>query len=117
MNKPKVYLTGGDNMNWALDNDLQRTQQALDGLVQFTGIKQCDVVHSMWWSELATIPDDLVEGKRIICQIPGEPLRYLNDPKFSSIARKVGHWIAQSKQAATQLNNLQVPYTPDPIYD
>jgi len=108
MNKPKVYLTGGDNMNWALDDDLRMTRHAIQELVEFTSIKECDVVHSMWWAELAEIPIDLLMGKRVICHVPGEPFRYLKRPTFSPMMHKVGLWIAQNRQAVTQLNELAV---------
>ncbi|MCB0121910.1 MAG: hypothetical protein KDE58_06675, partial [Caldilineaceae bacterium] len=108
MAKPRVYLTGGDNMNWALDDDLRMTHQAIQELVEFTSLKECDVVHSMWWAELGEIPDDLLLGKRIICHVPGEPFRYLKHPAFSAMMDKVGLWIGQNQQAVAQLNALRV---------
>ncbi|MCB0108921.1 MAG: glycosyltransferase family 4 protein [Caldilineaceae bacterium] len=108
MAKPRVYLTGGDNMNWALDDDLRMTHQAIQELVEFTSLKECDVVHSMWWAELGEIPDELLLGKRIICHVPGEPFRYLKHPAFSPMMDKVGLWIGQNQQAVAQLNALRV---------
>ncbi len=106
--KPRVYLTGGDNMNWALDDDLRMTQRAIQEFVDITSIKECDVVHSMSWVDLVEIPDDLLLGKRVICHLPGEPFRYLEQPNFSPMMQKVGLWIAQNQQSVAQLNSLNV---------
>ena len=119
MNKPKVFLTGGDNVNWALDDDLRLTRRLLEGLVQFTSIKDCDVIHCVSWLELLRIPDNLLFGKHIICHIPGEPFRYLSQPGTSRALRLVGKWITRSTEATEELDSLGIanqliPYVVDP---
>jgi len=118
MSKPKVFLTGGDNMNWALDDDLRLTRRSLEGIVAFSTIKDCDVIHSMSWMELAGIPEELLIDKRIMCHIPGEPFRYLAIPGASEALRRAGLWIAQSTQARNEMARLGVrsrliPYVVD----
>ncbi len=115
----KVYLTGGDHRNLALDDDLRVTKAALHNVVNFvSNIRDADVVHSVSWEELLQIPDDLLLGKQIVSHISGEPFRYLKDPHFSLAMQKVGHWIAQSHQAEEQLAQMglsvrQIPYAAD----
>ena len=52
MKRPKVFLTGGDDIGWALDEDLRLTRKALEGFVEFTDLETCEVVHSVWWEPL-----------------------------------------------------------------
>ena len=56
MTKPKVFLTGGDDIGWALDEDLRLTRKALEGFVEFTDLEACEVVHSVWWEPLLSKP-------------------------------------------------------------
>lgn len=116
--KPSVFLTGGDGIGWAIDEDMALTRRALDGLVEFTDFDHCQVVHSMWWFGLTSIPGEKLAGKRIICHIPAEPLRYLGLPEYRNIPSLIGCWIARSRQAARQLAVLGcthrlIPYTVD----
>lgn len=114
--KPKVFLTGSDNTDWALDDDLRLTKLALQGLVEFSGPKDCQVVHTMWWSGLTSLPDMALRGKRIISHMPGEPFRYLGVPGYSHEVQKVGCWITYTTQAHQQLESIGIksaliPYT------
>ncbi len=116
--KPNVFLTGGDGVGWALDDDLQLARRALQDIVKLTSLKACDIIHSVSWLALAQIPEQLLEGKRIICHAPGEPLRYYHLPHYSPVAQKIGLWVAQSTQAEQQLThigkqNFLIPYTVD----
>jgi len=105
-------------MNWALDDDLRLTRRALKGIVEFTGLDKCDVVHSVWWKGLADLPKESLVGKRIICQIPGEPFRYFSLPHYNKTAAVVGQWISQTKEAEKELisvaiNSRLIPYIVD----
>ncbi|HEY61394.1 MAG TPA: glycosyltransferase [Anaerolineae bacterium] len=116
--KPKIYLTGSDEVGWALDDDLRLTRFALKDDVELVSIKECEIVHSISWLGLKQLPDQLLIGKRVICHASGEPFRYFQIPGYSRIAQKVGFWVSQTTQAQTQLNNLGVknlliPYTVD----
>ncbi len=117
--KPKVFLTGGDNENWGLDDDLRLTRRALADVVEFTtNIQACDVVHAMWWDEIARTPEEWLRGKRIVSHMPGEPFRYLAEPGYSAAAAKVSHWIVHSRQAQDQVAiqgqaATLIPYTCD----
>jgi hypothetical protein len=91
---PKVFLTGGDGVGWALDEDLALIKQALDGVVQFTGLDECEVVHSMWWESLLKIPPGKFWGNRVICQVPGEPFRYFKIPAHHKAIPLIGKWVA-----------------------
>lgn len=118
MDKAKVHILGGDGVGWALDTDLRQLRTALEGLVQLTDLAASEVVHSVWWEPLLAIPESELVGKKVICQVSGEPLRYLELPAFRRVLSRVGCWIAQSSQAQNQLVSLglpsvTVPYTTD----
>ena len=114
----KVFLTGGDRMGWAIDEDYQLTRRALTGVVQFCELADCEVVHTMWWESVLDLPAKELVGKRVICHVPGEPHRYLTLPPFRRAAEKVGLWVVRSRQAADQFTalgspNVLIPYTVD----
>jgi len=88
MVKPRVFLTGGDEINWALDEDLRLTRFALDDVVEFSSLDRADVVHSVWWEGLSRIPEESLGGKRVICHASGEPFRYLTHPRFVGIVQE-----------------------------
>jgi len=119
MNRPKVFLTGGDGIGWALDDDLGRARRALESIADFTDLEQCDVVHSVWWDALLSLPAEKLAGKRILCHVPGEPFRYMALNRFRKAAGIVGCWIAQTNEAARQFvyagvaNVRLIPYTID----
>jgi len=118
MSKPKVFLTGGDGLGWALDDDLNLTKRALERIVEFTDLKHCEVVHSVWWEKLLALPKEALVGKRIICHVPGEPNRYLTLPYHRHVVPMVGCWVTRSNEASCQLAdvgiaNKLIPYTID----
>lgn len=108
MPKLKVTLIGGDNTNWALDNDLALTKQALKDIVTFVDITSCDVIHSVSWLDILNVPENLLASKRVVCHIPGEPFRYLMLPHASEAFKWVDKWVAQSTQAQTEMAQLNV---------
>ncbi len=105
----KVFLTGGDGVGWALDEDYELTRRALTGVVEFCNLDDCEVVQSVWLESLLQLPADRLAQKRVVCHAHGEPHRYLTLPVFWQAAAKVGLWLARSRQAAAQFTALGVP--------
>ena len=108
MNKPKVFLTGGDDIGWAVDEDLRLARQAMEGIVDLVDLPESEIVHSAWWEGLTMIPPERLKGKRVICHISGEPFRYFTLPRHRHAAPIVGRWVTRSSQAADQLNSLGI---------
>lgn len=108
MKRPCVFLTGGDDIGWAIDEDLRLTRQALIDLVDFGDLSQCDVVHSMWWEGLMMIPREKLIGKRIICHVQNEPFHYLAVPAHRHAFSIVGMWVTRSSEGAHELNSLGI---------
>lgn len=109
MNKPKVFITGGDGIGWAVDEDLRLVRQAMEPLVEFSELTECEAVHAMWWQGLLMWPDSALTGKRIICHVPGEPFRYFTVPEHGKAMSVVGAWITRTVQAQNQLKSLGTP--------
>lgn len=108
MNSPKVFLTGGDSSGWALDWEISLTRRALDGIVDFSGLEDCDVVHSVWWEAVRRIPEERLDGKRVVSYVPGEPFRMLQAPDNGVAMRRVGKWIGGSSEAIRQFRSIGV---------
>ncbi len=118
MTKPKIFLTGGDGIGWAVDEDLRLTAQALDGIVEPTGLDECKAIHCVWWEGLTMLPRAGLTGKRIICHVPGEPFRYLAVPAHRAAMALVGGWVTRSTQAQAQfkgvgIESTMIPYLVD----
>src|SRR4051812_8751234 len=108
---PKVFLTGGDGIGWALDEDLKLTRGALEGSVEFTELADCGIVHSVWWEALLRLPRNELVGKHVICHVPGEPYRYFALPSHRHALSIVNHWVVRSTQAQTEFKRLGVEAT------
>jgi len=106
MNRPRVFLTGGDGIGWAVDEDLRLTKQAVEDFVDLVDLTESEVVHAVWWWSLLPLsPEDLI-GKRIICHVPGEPFRYFAVPEHRRAVSLVGRWVTRTRQAALQFQGL-----------
>ncbi len=108
MNRPKVFLTGGDEIGWALDEDLKLIKEAIENMVELVDLPNCDVVHTAWWEGLTRWPKESLMGKRIICHVPGEPFRYFTLPGHRIAMPMVGRWVTRTKQAASQLAGIGI---------
>jgi len=118
VNKVKVFLTGGDGIGWALDEDLRLASNAIKGVVDLVGLEDCQIIHTVWWEGLNLIPREKVAGKWIVCHVPGEPFRYFSVPAHRHIVPLVSTWISRSSQARNQLASVgikseMVPYVID----
>lgn len=113
----KVFLTGGDNVGWALDEDLNLMRQVLEQIsdIELTDLDSCDVVHSCWWLALEKMPAEKLIGKKVICHMSGQPFRYFQQPDFSPMISRIGLWLSRTEQARVELGslgltNILVPY-------
>ena len=109
---------GGDEVGWALDDDLAQTRAALAEVVDEVPLEDCDIVHSVWWEPLIDLPAGSLDGKRVVCQFSGEPARYFGLAHFHQVLSLVDRWVAQSREAVAQLASLGIsashaPYAVD----
>lgn len=117
--KSKVHFTGGDGCGWALDEDLRLLRKAAESVVAFAPAEQAEVVHSVWWDPLSTMPLGSLKGRRVLCHLSGELARYEAMPRFTELRPRVGLWIARSQRgmrelAVAGLPSAFIPYLVDP---
>ncbi len=111
MDRAKVFLTGGDGIGWAVDEDLRLIAQALEPTADLVDLDESEVVFSVWWEGLMLLPREKLVGKRIMCAVPGEPFRYFGVPGHYRAMTMVGHWITHTTQAQKQMNGLGIRTT------
>jgi glycosyltransferase involved in cell wall biosynthesis len=110
MSRPQVFLTGGDGIGWAVDEDMKLIREALVDIVDFVDLPESQVIHSLWWEGLMMIPAEQLSGKRILCHIPGEPFRYFTMPRHRHALPIVGKWVTRNSQAAAQMSSLGISH-------
>lgn len=119
--KIKVFLTGGDNSGWALDQDLKQLREFYLSndffeIVDFPDKSQ--IIHSAWWESLYDIDPDILRNRYIVCNISNRPFHYYTRPKFSLILPIIDKIIVQSDEAKKEFDKVgkktfQLTYTLD----
>lgn len=118
--KPQVYLTGADQYQWALREDYNQTIAAAKEIADFVDITKAEIIHSVYWEALKSIPQEKLSAVPVICNLSGEWSRYEQDAGavFLDIAAKVDIWIVRSQKAMELLlqkgyHAFYIPYTVD----
>jgi glycosyltransferase involved in cell wall biosynthesis len=104
----RVFLMGGDGFGWSLDEYLRLTASALDGIADVAALAEADVVHSMWWRALLSLPRESVIGKRVISYISMEAVRFLAAPDHLQVVNLVGRWVARTTREMGQLRDAGI---------
>ncbi len=116
---PHVHFFGGEGIGWALDEDLNCARKAVSGAVVTGSFARSSTIHSAWWPPLLRAGAEALRGKAVICFADNPPAFYLNRPGFEAAAARVDLWVARSREAVRQFEELglpvvQAPYTVDP---
>ncbi|WP_287584494.1 glycosyltransferase [Candidatus Borrarchaeum sp.] len=114
----KVFLTGGEPINWATDDDLNLLRKCLSPFCEFTNLQNCDVIHSVNWYWLRDIDPKYLAEKYVIAHIPHDVRHMLMRSEYHRILPFVDKWIVMSKRAKKMLKGIgceanYVPYTVD----
>jgi len=115
----KVYLTGKENINWAVTDDYKLVKRALKGFVEFVeDINQAEIVHTVSWPQLLNLNIKILKTKKVIAHISHDVRAMLMQPEYLKIAPVVDYWLAPSKKAKQFLDilglpNYYVPYAVD----
>jgi len=118
MRKVKVHLVSGDQIAWALNDDLRLTRQSIEPFVDLVDLDSCEVVHALWWQALLRIPPDKLIGKKIVCHLANQPFHTFTHPMFHRLLPLGIHWVTQSTQAYQEMAsvgvmNTHIPYSID----
>jgi glycosyltransferase involved in cell wall biosynthesis len=117
--KAHVHFFGGQGIGWALDEDLHRAQEALAGAVIAGSFARSPLIQSAWWPPLLRAGADALRGKSVMCFADNPPAFSLTRPGFEEAAARVDLWVARSREAFLQFEELGLPvalapYTVDP---
>ena len=117
MSRPRVYLCQGDSTGWAIDEDRRLTAMALEGIATLVDDpRKAQVIHANWWTRIAELPADVLEGKGVVCHMVGEVSRVMGEPAFLRALERVTHWLVPSRAAQDDLLHVaervwRVPYS------
>jgi glycosyltransferase involved in cell wall biosynthesis len=100
--RPKVHLTGGEGIGWALDQELETTRRVLR-FVKWGGWVASDVIHTVHWPVLRQVPRQLLIGKRVVSHLSHDPIAAVAQPGFQEVLRLVSLWVVRSHRAKRQL--------------
>jgi len=116
--RPKVHYFGGQGIGWALDEDLERARRSVEGRVSEGSFARSPIIHSAWWPPLLQVGKRALRGKQVLCFADNPPAFYLTRSGFEEAAARVDLWIARSREAVAQFQELGLsaayaPYTVD----
>ncbi|MCL5126409.1 MAG: glycosyltransferase [Deltaproteobacteria bacterium] len=106
--KIKVFLTGGDGLGWAIDEDIRLSAMALEGIVDLVDLDESEVVHMAWWEGLNLLPWEKIQRKWIVSHVPGEPFRYFTLMPHRYAVPLISTWISRNSQAKRQLESVGI---------
>lgn len=113
----KVFLTGGDFVKWATDDDLNLLRKSLSSFCEFTSIKDCDIIHSVNWHALLDINFKYLSKRYVVTHIPHDVKNMLMQPNYLKLRPFVDKWIVMSRRAKRMLESfgLDGDHVPYPI--
>lgn len=114
----KVAFVGGDQISWALDEDLKNIKRCTGQFATETSLHAAEIIHLCNWYHAFTIPQEFLDSKIVICNVTGEPRRLLGHPNFHRLFSMVDFWVTHSRQAHDQWLKLigpsfRIPYSVD----
>jgi glycosyltransferase involved in cell wall biosynthesis len=112
----KIFLTGGDNLGWALDNQQFNTKCQLE-LLGHTIVKNpvfADVVHTVCWNSVLRMRNFFLRYKKTIAVASNEI--DTDTPEFKKASKIVNIWLAPSTRMQERLRDAGVDAHFQPIY-
>lgn len=109
----KVYLTGGEGANWALDQDYENTRSALtllNGLVELVDIEEAEIVHTVWDKAIDRIDRSLLIDKFVVCHVCTNVYKMLEQADPATNWDDIGLWVTQTAEASEAASQLKLPY-------
>jgi len=105
----KVHYTQGDGAGWALDEDLRQIRSSLDGLVRETGAAGAEIIHAPFWQNLSMVAPSVLKSAFVIAHADNPPFFYVKQAEFAWGQRVVDLWVARSREALSQFQQLSLP--------
>lgn len=113
----KVFLTGGEGVNWALDHDLVHLRRILGDSIEEVDARSCNLIHSVWWRGLLQLPEEVLAHKVVVASIADSPATVLGTPEFGRLRDWVDLWLVEYAEAQDIFTRAGLPCLrfPDPI--
>jgi len=113
-----THFFGGEDINWALDEDLRMARACSPLFVKQVNFELASVIYSIWPGALEAIDPTRLEGKIVVCEFDNPPYHWIKQRFFRRAREYVSLWITHTTQAAEQarvlgLPTLSVPYRLD----
>ena len=102
----RVFLTNGDGIGWAIDEDRAHVIAALTNVQIVDRLAAADTVLAFWWAPLFEFSPVELRGKRVLCMMHGDPGRFLAMPDHRHIMEQVDLWITRSKRVLARLQAM-----------
>jgi glycosyltransferase involved in cell wall biosynthesis len=117
MRKYKVHFTGGEGINWALDHDIQHLTRLSRDFVEVVPLEKAEIIHSVYWGALLTIPEKHLKRCTVITSIADKPQIIISRPEYLKVRERVDVWLCEYYESLNFISNgrLRCMLFPDPI--
>jgi hypothetical protein len=95
----KVFLTGGDSVKWATDDDFNLLRKSLSSFCEINSIERCDIIHLVNWHALPDINPRYLAEKYMTAHILHDVKNMLMQLVYLRMLPFVGKWIVMSERA------------------
>ena len=80
-----VHFAGGQEIKWALDEDLRWARKALDGDLRLTSAWRSRIVHAAWWPSAWVHGNRRLGSQKVVCFSDNAPSFYARQPEFYAV--------------------------------
>ena len=117
MKKYKVHFLGGEGINWALDHDIVHLSRSSQKFVEVVPIEKAEIIHSVYWGALLTVPQKYLDRCMVIASIADKPEIVISRPEYLKVRDKIDVWLCEYYQSLNFVSNcgLKCMLFPDPI--
>ena len=117
MKKYKVHFIGGEGINWALDHDIVHLSRLSKNFVEVVPIEKAEIIHSVFWGALLTVPEKHLKRCMVIASIADKPQIVLSRPEYLKVRDKIDVWLCEYYESLNFISNcgLNCKLFPDPI--
>jgi len=117
MKKFKVHFLGGEGINWALDHDIVHISRLSHDFVEVVPIEKAEIIHSVYWGALLTVPQKHLDRCMVIASIADKPQIVMSRPEYLKVRDRIDVWLCEYYESLNFVSNcgLRCMLFPDPI--
>jgi glycosyltransferase involved in cell wall biosynthesis len=114
----KIFVTGGEGINWAADADYEFARKALAQKHELvSSASEAEAIHAVNWASLLAIEPELLRAKFVSAMIPHDFSEMVGRPEYLKVAPYVDLWLSPSQKVQRACENFGLPslYVPYPV--